>query len=273
MVAHKIRQTLEKRRFSPGERAGLLALAAAVGLGAVDLRLAAVPLTLFVMLCAVAPFLPRAGFFFPVVSRGHTGRPLVALTFDDGPCPATTPRLLDLLAHHRVTATFFVTGAQAVRHPQLIRRIVAQGHAVGNHAFHHNRFRMFFQPSLMAREIGDTQRALTRLGIVPLVFRPPVGITTPAMDRVLAAEGLTTVNYSLRAFDGGNRRLTGLSGRILSRIRGDDIVLLHDTDPGEPERVDRWLGEIEAVLAGMRRSGLSAVPLSRLIDRPVMYRP
>ena len=96
-----------KRHLSPAERLGLTAFALAALLGAVDLRLATVPLTLFVILCAMAPFFPGAGFYFPVVSRGRTGKPVVALTFDDGPDPNTTPRLLDLLARYHVPATFF----------------------------------------------------------------------------------------------------------------------------------------------------------------------
>jgi len=261
-----------KPLFSLGERTGFVAFAAAVLLGMVDLRLATVPLTLFLMLCAVAPFIPGAGFFFPVVSRGRTGKAVVALTFDDGPDPATTPRLLDLLDRYRLPATFFVTGRRVVRYPELVRMIVSRGHTVGNHSFHHNRYRMFWNPKLLSREIADTQKALSELGVVPLTFRPPVGITTPAMANVLARQRLTTVNFSCRAFDRGNRRINGLAERILSRIRADDIVLLHDAGVVDPARVDRWLVEMQTLLEGIGRKDLTAVSLSRLIGRPVMRR-
>jgi peptidoglycan-N-acetylglucosamine deacetylase len=270
--AVRIKRTPEKRRFSRGERIGFIALAAAVALGCVDLRLAAVPLTLFVMLCAAAPFLPRAGFFFPVSSRGRTGQCMVALTFDDGPDPATTPRLLELLAEYRIPAAFFVTGRRAARYPHLIRQIVDGGHEVGNHSYHHNRYRMFWQPSLLASEILATQQAVSAAGISPAAFRPPVGITTPAMEKALADTGLYAVNFSCRAFDRGNRRVAGLAAKILADIDADDIVLLHDNDGGSPDRISHWLAEVRQILEGLAQKGLTAVPLSRLIGRPVMHR-
>ncbi|MCB2149412.1 MAG: polysaccharide deacetylase family protein [Deltaproteobacteria bacterium] len=261
-----------RRSWSKAERCGMIAFALAIVLGIVDLRLAAVPLTLFLMMCALAPFLPRTGFFFPLISRGHTARPMVAITFDDGPDPATTPLLLDLLAKYRIPATFFVIGLRAAQYPQLIRQIISQGHTVGNHSFHHNRYRMFWQPALLAREIANTQMALLQLGVIPVAFRPPVGITTPAMGKVLAANRLYAVNFSCRAFDRGNRRIDRLAEKILSHVKADDIVLLHDSHPGGKDRIRQWIGEIEKILAGLPEKGLSAVPLSRLTGQPVMHR-
>ncbi|MBC2711583.1 MAG: polysaccharide deacetylase family protein [Desulfosarcina sp.] len=235
-----------------------------------DLRLATIPLTLFLMLCAMAPFLPRAGFFFPVISRGRTKKQWVALTFDDGPDPASTPLLLDLLAKFRIPATFFVTGQRVTRYPDLIQEIVKQGHDVGNHSFHHNRYRMFWQPAILAQEISDTQQVLSKLGITPLAFRPPVGITTPAMGKVLARQGLYAVNFSCRAFDRGNRQIEFISKTILRRIRPDDIVLLHDSNAGDQDRMRRWIVEVEKILKGISQQGLRAAPLSELTGRPVM---
>lgn len=264
------RPSLLRRKWSRAEGCGLLAFASAITLGIVDLRLATVPLTLLLMLCAVAPFLPRAGFFFPVVHRGGTGGPWVAITFDDGPDPRTTPRLLDLLASYGVPAAFFVTGRRVARHPELVRTIAARGHEVGNHAFDHDDFRMFWRSRSLTVQITATQRVLRELGIVPLAFRPPVGITTPPMGRVVTHLGLDVITFSCRAFDRGNRRIHGLAASILRRLRPDDIVLLHDAPPPGPPTVDMWLAEVEAILQGLTAQGLTAVPLSRLIDRPVM---
>jgi len=258
------------RNWSKAEHFGVGAFVVAVALGAIDLRLAAVPLVLLIMLCAVAPFMPRAGLFFPVVHRGNTGRPMVALTFDDGPDPKTTPKLLDLLAAYRIPSTFFVTGRRAVLYPHLIRDIVARGHEIGNHSFHHNHFQIFWRPGLLDHEITATRRALRSLGVDTLAFRPPVGITTPAMGQVLAAHGLYAINFSCRAFDRGNRRIKRLSATVLKRIKPDDIVLLHDSAPDGHAQVNGWLVEVEKILQGLSEKGLTAVPLSRLIDRKVM---
>jgi peptidoglycan/xylan/chitin deacetylase (PgdA/CDA1 family) len=259
-------------RLSPAERCGVIAFALAILIGIVDLRLATVPLTLLVVLCIIAPFLPRIGFFFPVVSRGTTGENRVAITFDDGPDPATTPHLLDLLDKYRVRAAFFVTGRRAAVYPNLVRAIVDRGHEVGNHSFHHNKYRMFWQPGLLDHEIVATQRAIAPLGIVPLAFRPPIGITTPAMGKVLAARNLFAVNFSCRAFDAGNRRIGRLSRKILTTVQPDDIVLLHDSTPAAGRSIEPWLNEVEAILKGLSEKELTAAPLSRLIGRPVMYR-
>ena len=169
-----------------------------------------------------------------------------------------------------MSAAFFVVGKRAARHPDLVRAIAARGHEVGNHAFDHNRFRMFWQPQVLIDEITATQRALHRLGIVPLAFRPPVGITTPPMGKVLADLGLDAVTFSCRAFNRGNRRIQRLAASILRRVRPDDIVLLHDAAPPGQATVDQWLAEIETILQGIATRRLTVVPLSRLIGRPVM---
>jgi len=267
-----LKNTPKSIRLSPAERCGVIAFALAILLGAVDLRLATVPLTLLVMLCVIAPFLPRSGFFFPVVSRGTTGKNRVAITFDDGPDPATTPHLLDLLEKYRVPAAFFVTGRRAAVYPDLVRAIVERDHEVGNHSFHHNKYGMFWQPGLLDHEIVATQHALAPMGIVPLAFRPPIGITTPAMGKVLAVRNLFAVNFSCRAFDAGNRRIGRLSRKILDTVQPDDIVLLHDSMPTESRSIEPWLNEVEAILKGLSEKRLTAVPLSCLIDRPVMRR-
>ena len=98
----------------------------------------AIPLGIFMVLCMAAPFIPTCSFFLPVISRGTCSRKAVALTFDDGPDPLTTPELLRLLKKHRVSATFFVTGHRVVRYPQLTKDIIAQGHSLANHSFHHD---------------------------------------------------------------------------------------------------------------------------------------
>jgi len=104
--------TTPSSRFSPALWCGLAAFVVASGLGCIQIELAVVPLALFVLACMTAPFLPWLGFFLPVVSKGTTGKQLVALTFDDGPNPATTLALLALLAQLDVPATFFEPGLE-----------------------------------------------------------------------------------------------------------------------------------------------------------------
>jgi len=191
---------------------------------------------------------------------------------DDGPDPATTPALLDLLAKYGARATFFVTGLNVVAHPDLIRAILSRGHAIGNHSYGHSPLLMLKSGSTLRGEIASAQAVLGAFDIAPLAFRPPVGITNPRLWRALLEAGMYCVNFSCRAFDAGNRRLKGLSKNILGKARSGDIILLHDVSPGSGFDAGAWTDEIEAILAGLKKKGLGILPLSEIIGRPVMTR-
>jgi peptidoglycan/xylan/chitin deacetylase (PgdA/CDA1 family) len=221
------------------------------------------------MLCAAAPFIPSSSFFLPVVSRGTSGRKAVALTFDDGPDPLTTPALLRLLKQHRASGTFFVTGQRVVRYPELVREIIAQGHSLGNHSFRHDMLGAFRSTATMRHEIQATQRALKDLGVAARAYRPPMGITSPRLRRIMQAEGMFVVNFSCRAWDGGNRRIRNLARRILNRVRAGDILLLHENLP-QPFLLAGWAAEMDRILKGIPQRGLEILPLADLIGKPVM---
>ena len=254
---------------SPIGRTGYVACLAAALLAWVDLRFAVIPFGVFMAMCTVTSFIPSSSFFLPVISRGTCSRKAIALTFDDGPDPVTTPELLRLLKKYRTTATFFVTGHRVVKYPQLIREIIAQGHSLANHSFHHDMLGAFRSTQTMEHEIEATQHALKDLGIVALAYRPPMGITSPRLRQVMQKEGMFVVNFSCRAWDGGNRRIRNLSRRILKRVRANDILLLHD-NLAQPSLFSRWAGEVDLVLKGIPEKGLEIVPLADLIGRPVM---
>jgi peptidoglycan/xylan/chitin deacetylase (PgdA/CDA1 family)/SAM-dependent methyltransferase len=237
----------------------------------VDIRTAPLPLFAFLLACAIAPFLPRLGFFLPIVGRGKPGEKGVALTFDDGPDPEVTPLLLDLLDRHSISATFFVTGERAARHPSILRDILSRGHAIGNHSYHHFPFLMLKGIRTLRREIEATQSLLAGFGIVPLAFRPPVGITNPLLWRVLLEQGMYCVNYSCRAVDIGNRRIGRLSETVLKAVSQGDIIALHDVAPRHAG-TEHLLAEFDALLRGLTEKGLEVVPLGRLIGREVMRR-
>jgi peptidoglycan/xylan/chitin deacetylase (PgdA/CDA1 family) len=232
---------------------------------------AVIPLGLFLLLCCVAPFLPGFGFFLPVISHGLPVGTRVALSFDDGPSPASTPILLDLLAHHKLPATFFVVGRQAEKYPGLITAILQQGHTIGNHSLRHDYFLMLRQVDTLQQDIHQTQKILAQQGIQPLVFRPPNGITSPRLYAVLQREGLYAVNFSCRAWDSGNRNLQNLAAKILRRLRPGDIIMLHDLPPFQPEFSGYWRHELDHLFT-MLAADFKVVPLEELIRRPVMSR-
>jgi peptidoglycan/xylan/chitin deacetylase (PgdA/CDA1 family) len=232
--------------------------------------LVVVPLGFFILLCLVAPFLTRAGFFLTVISRQDRGRSVTALTFDDGPDPDVTPLLLEVLRRHGVQATFFVTGAKAKQHPELIREILSRGHALGNHSYHHDPLLMLRSRTRLKEEIARTQDLLANFAVRPLTFRPPVGITNPRLKGVLRELGMYCVTFSCRAFDRGNRRIEKLAKIILKKVRPGAIILLHDVTPRGGGGIAQWLTEMERMVSGLKMRGYEILPLSELIDRPVM---
>ena len=256
--------------FSVAARVGLVSFLVAILLLFIDVRLSAILLAAYVLICMAAPFCPRYGFYLPIVSRGTSGKNAVALTFDDGPDPLMTPQLIDLLDKHDVKATFFVTGKKASAHPEIIKQIVRHGHSIGNHSYSHDFLVPFKGSQAIVREIESTQVVLSKLGLMPLAFRPPAGITSPGMLPALLKTGLYIVNYSCRPLDGGNRRIRNIARKILKRIRPDDIILLHDNRPSNERLIPHWLKEVELTLSGLKVKGLAILPLSELIGKPVM---
>lgn len=262
--------TPDMKTVSPAKKTGF----AAVGLSAVlfpfSATLAALPLVIFVFLCAAASFSPRSSFFLPVISRGHTGQKAVALTFDDGPDPLTTPQLLDVLTRHGMKATFFVSGQSAERYPEWIELILSRGHLIGNHSYSHSPCLMLRRFEKLFLEIATAQDIFKKLGILPFAFRPPVGLTNPKLGLVLSQLGMICVTFSCRAYDRGNRQIQGMARKILKKVRPDDIILLHDVRPPKIDDVPYWLSEIESTLSGLTQRGFSVLPLDELIGRPVM---
>jgi peptidoglycan/xylan/chitin deacetylase (PgdA/CDA1 family) len=232
--------------------------------------LAALPLAAFLFACLLAPFVPRWQLFLPVITRGDRRSKNVALTFDDGPDPATTPLLLDLMAAHDIRATFFVIGDKAERHPDLIAHILEHGHTLGNHTMHHDSFLMLRTTATLRRGIGQCQEVLTRHGVQTLVFRPPVGIVNPRLAPELKRHNLDCILFNRRGNDFGNRRIDQLSAAIIKGLKAGDIIMLHDRPPSRGEPVSRLMHHVEVVIAGVRTAGLGVVPLERLIGKPVM---
>lgn len=258
------------RTISVAEKYGCAAFLAALVLGFTALpQLAAVPLSLFLLACLVAPFLPGCSFFLPVISRGPRGANAIALTFDDGPSPASTPVLLALLAKYELPATFFVIGRHAAAHPELIAAILARGHAIGNHSYEHDNLLMLRSCEVLERDIQAAQEVLNKAGIHPLVFRPPIGIVSPRLQPVIASLGLRTITFSCRIFDRGNRDIHNLAARVLKKLLPGDILLLHDTPPPDAEATAEWIDELHRLFAQLHHAK-RVVPLAVLINQPVM---
>jgi peptidoglycan-N-acetylglucosamine deacetylase len=199
--------------------------------------------------------------FFP--SLAGIGRPShVALTFDDGPDPASTPLFLDVLDALGVRGTFFVLGESASLHPRLTREICDRGHEVAVHGWTHDR------PWLPAvrHEVRDLGRAVDVVsdltGAVPRWYRPPYGILTGSRRIAAARAGLKTVLWSAWGHDWSARGTPASVRATIARdLDGGGTVLLHDTDRSACGHWQAALGALPALVADCRADGWTVGPL------------
>jgi peptidoglycan-N-acetylglucosamine deacetylase len=198
------------------------------------------------------------------VWRGSGARPLATLTFDDGPGPETTPRVLDILAEHGVRGAFFLIGRRAAASPALVRRIVAEGHDLGNHTWSH-RSLWFCGPRATHREVVDGHDAIAQAaGQAPRFFRAPWGMTNLALFPLLRRLGTPCVFWSVQP---EGRRAADVElqiSRSRRRAAAGAIVDLHDADgvPGAGERLGQAL---PGLIAALRARDLALVPLRDLL--------
>lgn len=201
-----------------------------------------------------------ASWYLRMRCRARRAGRRVALTFDDGPDPQRTPAVLDLLARQGVRATFFVVGARAEAHPELVRRMATEGHVVGNHSYTHSwRFPL--------RSLGRTVEELRRTGEVlhritgrqPRLFRPPFGVTNPTIARAVRRLGLDPMGWSIRSLDTMGQSPERVAARILRRLHPGAVILLHDRCAGS----ERLVG---LLVEGLRSRGLEPVTLPELFD-------
>jgi len=166
----------------------------------------------------------------------------VCLTFDDGPHPDFTPRVLDVLRTYGVRATFFVVGRAAAAHPDLVHRIVSEGHEVAHHSFTHGEPGQTNARDLL-REIHDTDAVLEGIvGHRPRLFRPPHGKVTVAKLLKLWRRGLTVVLWNVDPKDFASASAPELQQRLLAYTPcSGDLILLHDTNARTPEALAAFL--------------------------------
>lgn len=154
----------------------------------------------------------------------------IALTFDDGPS-AITLEILDVLKKYDVKATFFCIGKNIEKHPEIIKRVLSEGHQVGNHSHSHSPFFDFYNAKKILEEINTTDVLLEKFTSKKIqFFRPPYGVTTPSIRRALQLSDHKVIGWSIRSLDGGLKDQKIIYNRIIKRISPGGIVLLHDTE-------------------------------------------
>ncbi|MDP2064268.1 MAG: polysaccharide deacetylase family protein [Phaeovulum sp.] len=204
----------------------------------------------------------------PVLTRQHDiiavnsvsiEQPLVALTFDDGPHPVHTPRLLDILKERGVIATFYLIGRSVRAFPDVARRIAAEGHEIGNHTWSHPELWGLGDYDVL-REIDRTNEVIWRtVGLLPVTMRPPYGAITRYQSRMLHdTRLLPTVMWSVDPSDYRRPGPDVVASRIITKARSGAIVLAHDI---HGPTVDA----MPATIDGLRERGFSFASMSSLL--------
>jgi peptidoglycan/xylan/chitin deacetylase (PgdA/CDA1 family) len=213
-------------------------------------------------------FVPGSRIWGPVIWRGTSdGPPRVALTFDDGPTAGATDRVLDVLGELGVKAAFFVIGRNVERHPDLLRRIDADGHVVGNHTFDHSHWGSMRRGRFWREQIDRTNQAIERvLGRRPALFRPPIGHKNPYTMAAARDAGQAVVTWSIRAMDGLPTTPQRILNRLLPGRRAGDILILHDgIEPGRKRDPSATIAAVRPLVLSLRERGLEPVRLDELI--------
>lgn len=196
--------------------------------------------------------------------RGRTDLQAVALTFDDGPSP-DTERILDVLAEHKISGTFFMIGCHVERFPQTARRIVASGHEIGNHSHSHPIY-LYRSPRETRRQLKRAQAVIAATtGVTPNLARPPCGVRTPAYFRAARRLGLRTVQWDVAGFDWKRRSGGQIAHDVLRKVGTGSIVLLHDGDSEGKRDRHETVTALPLIIEGLRARRLRIVPLSQLL--------
>jgi peptidoglycan-N-acetylglucosamine deacetylase len=194
----------------------------------------------------------------PVTAAAGSGR-VVYLTFDDGPSPEWTPRVLELLARYRARATFFVLGHNAAAYPELVRQEFAAGHGIGNHTWSHRRLTGLDDDQLAA-EVSATNAAIQRTTGVPVrCLRPPYATVDAASTARVKGLGLRLVLWDIDTNDYLRPSAAAIARRVLGRVRSGDVILLHD---GGGDR-SQTVAALEPLLAALSTRGFQLNALCR----------
>lgn len=224
----------------------------------------------YLVVLGVLALAPRLEAFGDYLCHVPDAGDRVGLTFDDGPDPRTTPRVLDLLDARGQRATFFVLGWKVEAHPEIARDIQQRGHQLALHGYHHDRLYAFKTPAAVREDLRRCQDAVERAaGVRPVLFRPPVGQASPRTFAGAKRAGVELVGWSVRPADGLRWSTSEqVAERVTRRLRSGAIVVLHDAteagseaDPREPPS----LAALPAILDAVAARGLRSVTLEELI--------
>ncbi len=197
----------------------------------------------------------RLNFFVQSTSNFYTEKNEIALTFDDGPDPEFTPKILDLLKEYNAKATFFCIGSKVNGQEAILKRIVHEGHSIGNHTYEHANSFPWWSISKIKSSISKTDNAFTEAGLNSSnMFRPPFGVTNNLIATAIKKSNKKCVGWSIRTKD-TCKTVDQVVSKVKKKLKAGDIILLHDTNPNIIE-------ELKEILEYCKLKGFRPIALS-----------
>lgn len=233
-------------------------LPAAFGLVALGLPAGALALAMW----------PQSPLYGDVRSHGDRDQKLVALTFDDGPNPPATLEVAAALKQAGVQGTFFLVGANVVRHPEVARALVADGDVVGNHSYRHQKRDAIFD--LGYDQVAEASTAIHEAtGRCPALFRAPNGFHTPWQLHAVSDDGMTAVAWDVQTYDWEDPSPETIVSRVLDQVENGSIILLHDGNDLD-SGVDRssTIAALPLLVDALRSRGYEFVTVDGLLGVP-----
>lgn len=183
----------------------------------------------------------------------------IAITFDDGP-HEMTEKILDLLKKFNVKAAFFCIGKQIEQKPEVFKRIISEGHIVGNHSYSHSNLIGFFSTQKMVEEISKTNSIITYfLNKNPKLFRPPFGVTNPNIARAAKQSNMKVIGWNIRSLDTVIKDDEDVFNRVKNKVAPGGIILLHDTS-------EKSVMVLERLLLFLQSENYKIVTIDKLLN-------
>lgn len=226
-----------------------------------------IPFLWYILVFSVWLVITMIGSFFPNWDfhlKSFTSNPTIstkkiAITFDDGPHPVITPKVLKLLDDYNAKATFFCIGQQVEKHPEVLQSIINKGHLAGNHSYSHNYFIDLKSTQGWITELQRTDKVMEKAtGSKPTLFRPPFGVTTPHLANAVKASGHYVTAWNIRSFDTVLKNPETTLKRLRNKIKPGSVILLHDNHP----KIEYIL---ERLLRFLQENGYQMVTINQLL--------
>ena len=215
-----------------------------------------VPLFCWLGLTSWGAFDLRLNYFTTVFTKAETNKKVIALTFDDGPTEFT-PQILDLLKKNQAKATFFCIGSQIEKYPEILERIIKEGHQVANHTFSHTNKMGFLSKDEVIDEISKTDSILMKFGVKSNDFRPPFGVTNPNIAKAISVTNKQVIGWNIRSLDTVIEDENKILNRIVPNLKPGSIVLLHD-------KFQRSVNVLEQLLQVLKENNYETLTVSEL---------